>query len=155
ADLPASYRAAIVLCYLEGLTHEEAAGRLRCPVGTVRSRLARGRAILKDRFDCAGLGLAVGRSKTTNPLDQIPAQSVIAGQAIDSLAQTATRLAGGEPLSRVVSAPIANLVFGATQSMTISKLAMAASLLVFTGLAAWGAAGLAAQTPRNSSSEVT
>src|SRR5262245_54768530 len=42
-DLPASYRAAIVLCYLEGLTHAEAAGRLRCPVGTVRSRLARGR----------------------------------------------------------------------------------------------------------------
>ena len=50
-ELPPYYRAAIVLCYLEGLTHEEAAERLHCPVGTVRSRLARGRAILKERFE--------------------------------------------------------------------------------------------------------
>jgi RNA polymerase sigma-70 factor (ECF subfamily) len=61
----------------------------------------------------------------------------------------------GPMVPAIVSAPIVNLVFGATQSMTISKLAMAASLLVFTGLAAWGAASLAAQTPRSSGSEVT
>ncbi len=41
--LPDSFRAAIVLCHMQGLTHEEAARRLQCPVGTVRSRLARGR----------------------------------------------------------------------------------------------------------------
>jgi RNA polymerase sigma-70 factor (ECF subfamily) len=153
ADLPAGYRAAIVLCYLEGLTHEEAAGRLRCPVGTVRSRLARGRAILKDRFDRAGLGVAAGSPKTLNPLDRIPAPSIVVGQAVDSLARTAARFAGGEPLPRIVSAPIVNLVFGATQSMTISKLAMAASLLVFTGLAAWGVARPAAQSPASATSE--
>ena len=39
--LPRDLRAAVVLCYLEGLTHEQAAGRLGWPVGTVRSRLAR------------------------------------------------------------------------------------------------------------------
>ena len=53
--LPASFRAAIVSCYLEGLTHEEAAERLRCPVGTVRSRLARGRALLKVRLERLGI----------------------------------------------------------------------------------------------------
>src|SRR5262249_16302530 len=37
--LPEKYRAALVLCYLEGLTQEEAARRLGCPLGTVRSRL--------------------------------------------------------------------------------------------------------------------
>ena len=38
--LPERYRAALVLCYLEGLACEEAARRLGWPVGTVKSRLA-------------------------------------------------------------------------------------------------------------------
>ncbi len=42
--LPERFRAPIVLCYLEGLTHDEAAARLSWPVGTVRSRLFRARA---------------------------------------------------------------------------------------------------------------
>ena len=41
--LPAKYRAPIVLCYFEGLTHEEAALRLGWPVGTVKGRLVRAR----------------------------------------------------------------------------------------------------------------
>ena len=39
--LPERYRAPVVLCYLEGLTHEEAAIRLRLPASTVRVRLMR------------------------------------------------------------------------------------------------------------------
>jgi RNA polymerase sigma-70 factor (ECF subfamily) len=149
ARLPAYYRDPIVMCYLEGLTHEEAADRLRCPVGTVRSRLSRGRALLKERLDRADLGLAVSPGKTGDPIDRMP-QAVLATALVDRVARQATRFSGGEPLSRIVSAPIVNLVFGATQNMTLSKLAMAAALLVFTGLAAWGAAtSLAAQTPGN------
>ena len=49
--LPERYRVAIVLCYLEGLTHEQAAERLGCPVGTVRSRLAAGRERLPPPAD--------------------------------------------------------------------------------------------------------
>ena len=40
--LPERYRAAIVLCDLQGHTCEETARRLGCPVGTVGSRLSRG-----------------------------------------------------------------------------------------------------------------
>ena len=40
--LPERLRAPLVLCYLEGLTHDLAARQLDCPVGTLRSRLARG-----------------------------------------------------------------------------------------------------------------
>ena len=56
--IPASYRAALVACYLEGLTHEEAANRLRLPVGTIRSRLSRGREKLRERLVRRGLRLA-------------------------------------------------------------------------------------------------
>src|SRR5437667_146641 len=53
--LPEKYRAAVVLCYLEGLTNEEAARRLRCPVGTVKTRLLRARDRLRDRLARRGL----------------------------------------------------------------------------------------------------
>ncbi len=39
--LPDKYRDPVVLCYLEGKTHEEAARLMRCPLGTVKGRLAR------------------------------------------------------------------------------------------------------------------
>ena len=42
-DLPEAYRAAVLLVDVEELSYEEAAVALECPVGTVRSRLARGR----------------------------------------------------------------------------------------------------------------
>src|SRR4051794_30177035 len=44
--LPEKYRVPLVLCYLNERTHEQAAAELRWPVGTVRSRLARGRELL-------------------------------------------------------------------------------------------------------------
>ncbi len=52
--LPEKYRAPMILCYLRGRTHDQAAEELRCPVGTVRSRLARGRDLLKRRLTRRG-----------------------------------------------------------------------------------------------------
>ena len=57
--LPERYRSAVVLCYLEGLTHETAAERLGRPVGTVRSRLATARDRLRARLTRRGLAPAV------------------------------------------------------------------------------------------------
>ncbi len=45
--LPSRFRSVVVLCYLERLTVEQAAAWLRCPPGTVRSRMARARAKLR------------------------------------------------------------------------------------------------------------
>lgn len=45
-DLPEEYRAAVLLVDVEELTYEEAAAALECPVGTLRSRLHRGRKLL-------------------------------------------------------------------------------------------------------------
>ena len=60
ARLPEKFRRPIVLCYLEGMTHDEAATRLRCPVGTVRSRMASARSTLRDRLSRRGLALPAG-----------------------------------------------------------------------------------------------
>lgn len=56
-QLPDDYRRPIVLCYLDGLTHQEAARRLDWPVGTVKVRLVRGRRILRDRLNRRGVAL--------------------------------------------------------------------------------------------------
>jgi len=49
-SLPQVYREAVVLCDLEDASYEEAAGILDCPVGTVRSRISRGRGILAQKL---------------------------------------------------------------------------------------------------------
>jgi RNA polymerase sigma-70 factor (ECF subfamily) len=49
-SLPAPYREAVVLCDLENASYEDAAAALECPVGTVRSRLSRGRAMLGQKL---------------------------------------------------------------------------------------------------------
>lgn len=46
--LPVDYRAAVVLCDVVGLTYEEIATSLDVPVGTVRSRIHRGRSQLRE-----------------------------------------------------------------------------------------------------------
>jgi RNA polymerase sigma-70 factor (ECF subfamily) len=46
-SLPAEFRAAVVLCDIEGLTYEEIAATLGIKLGTVRSRIHRGRAQLR------------------------------------------------------------------------------------------------------------
>src|SRR5262249_62246231 len=53
--LPERYRRPILLCYFEGLTHEQAASELNWPVGTVRSRLARARDRLRTRLTRRGI----------------------------------------------------------------------------------------------------
>jgi len=50
ATLPENYREVVVLCELEEMGYEDAAAALECPVGTVRSRLHRARALLLEKL---------------------------------------------------------------------------------------------------------
>jgi RNA polymerase sigma factor (sigma-70 family) len=58
ARLPESYRPAVELCLVEGLTQPAAAGRLGVSEGVVRGRLARARALLRARLARKGLAPA-------------------------------------------------------------------------------------------------
>jgi hypothetical protein len=58
--LPEKYRTPLVLSYLQGLTNQEVAGQLGCPLGTVFTRLARGRDLLRSRLARRGQALGAG-----------------------------------------------------------------------------------------------
>src|SRR5439155_4774376 len=59
ARLPAAYRSPVVLCCLEGHSRDEAAQRLGWPLGIVKSRLERGRELLRHRLAQRGLAPSV------------------------------------------------------------------------------------------------
>jgi RNA polymerase sigma-70 factor (ECF subfamily) len=50
-DLPTEFREAVVMCELEEMSYEEAAQMTGCPIGTIRSRLHRGRALLLAKLE--------------------------------------------------------------------------------------------------------
>lgn len=53
--LPLEYRMAVHLCDVEGLSYHEAAEAMGVPIGTVRSRLFRGRAMIRTRLVASGV----------------------------------------------------------------------------------------------------
>ena len=58
--LPDKFRAPLVLCYLQGMTREEAAARLGWSAGAVKGMLERGRELLRSRLARRGVALSVG-----------------------------------------------------------------------------------------------
>ncbi|AIY19815.2 RNA polymerase sigma-70 factor [Pimelobacter simplex] len=65
ADLPPDFRAAVVLCDIEGLSYEEIAEILGAKLGTVRSRIHRGRALLRTAL--AHRAPTAGRTRFAGP----------------------------------------------------------------------------------------
>ena len=49
-SLPENFREVVVLCYLQEMNYADAAAVIECPIGTVRSRLARARALLTNKL---------------------------------------------------------------------------------------------------------
>jgi len=138
--LPAKYRGPIVLCYLNGLTHEEAAARLRCPVGTVRSRLAWARDRLRARLGRRGLAPAegmIGLALRPTAVPRALIESTVAG---------GIRLAAGKAAAAgAVSAGAVTLAEGVSRTMIATKLMVIGGLVVSVGLVAGGAGVLARQ----------
>lgn len=73
ALLPEKYRGPVVLCYLEGLTHEAAAARLGRPLGSVKGWLARARERLRNRLTLRGYAPALVASAVDQTIRNEPA----------------------------------------------------------------------------------
>jgi RNA polymerase sigma-70 factor, ECF subfamily len=69
--LPVSYREAVVLCDLQEMSYADAAEVLGCPVGTVRSRLHRARAMLAARLSALS-GSPVSYVMTEGAIHELP-----------------------------------------------------------------------------------
>ncbi|WZP01159.1 RNA polymerase sigma factor (plasmid) [Isosphaeraceae bacterium EP7] len=135
--LPERYRGPIVLCELEGHPLEHAAHSLGCPVGTIKSRLSRGRLILRDRLAGRGLdpskavGIAVGLGRVAVPAEMV---ANLARSAV--LVRAGLGLATGlVPAAAIESA---SLVLGSFSMITIKTILMAsvAAALIGVGAAA-------------------
>ncbi len=140
ARLPASLRSPVILCYLEGLTHDEAARRLRWPVGTVRSRLARARDVLRKRL--ASQGIMTDGAALTAAL----ARHVVSLELIESTVQASLGFAAKQATTAAVaSTSAATLARGVLHAMMISKIKILGLTSVLGILCLGGAHTLARQ----------
>ena len=118
-------RLPILLCALEGLSHEEAAQRLRWPLGTVKSRLVRGRRSLQSRLARRGLApavaLAAGLADTQAAATPVP---LVLAMATTKAAIRAN--AGAKAIGSNVSASIARLLESELRAMFTANLRLAA-----------------------------
>lgn len=143
--LPEHYREAVVLCYLEGLTYEEAASQLRWPVGTVKIRLSRARELLKGRFTRRGLVLPAGLAGAVLVRN---AAAAIPETLRMTTVQAAVRIAAGETATVVATAQVAALTEGVITTMFMSKLKAIAAALLISMIVVSGGGVLAQQAAR-------
>ena len=140
--LPAKFQTPLVLCYLEGLTQEEVARRLRWPIGTVRSRLARGREHLRRRLVVRGVAPAVAAIAVGSARD---AGAVTVPEALVQLTARAAAGAVGHPATvGAVSTAVATLTGEVLETMIWTKLKIGGAVLA-GGLLAAGAGVVAGQ----------
>jgi RNA polymerase sigma factor (sigma-70 family) len=134
--LPDRLRLPIVLCYLEGLTHAEAAHQLGWPVGTVESRLARGRERLKERLTARGATAMIPLLGPSGLPELSPAASPAAW--IEATARAATQFAAGDVAASIASANAAAMARGMIGSLGWHQARLAIGYVLAVAIVAGG-----------------
>jgi RNA polymerase sigma factor (sigma-70 family) len=132
ARLPAKYRAPVVLCHVEGLSHDEAARQLGWPVGSVKGRLSRARELLKGRLARRGLAPAAGAIAALAH----DARAAVPPALAASTVRAALAIAAGGPTAGVVSATAAALMEGVITTMSLTRIKVGVAALVALGAGA-------------------
>jgi RNA polymerase sigma factor (sigma-70 family) len=137
SGLPEKYRSPVVLCYLEGKTHEEAARQLQWPLGTVRGRVARARDLLRRRLARRGLAIPTGLVAAALTADTTLA--AVPPVLLKATVQAALLTAGKVTAAGVFSAQATALGEAILQEMFVGKLKTVLAVLLaltVTGTAA-------------------
>jgi RNA polymerase sigma factor (sigma-70 family) len=137
-SLPPKYRSAIVLCDLEGRSLQQAAAELGCPLGTVGTRLSRGRAMLARRL--SRNGAAISAAALALALSQTAAAASVPGTLLMSTTEGASLLTAGAPTAGVISANVTGLTQSVLKTLLLAKLKLATALVMIPLLV--GLAGL-------------
>jgi RNA polymerase sigma factor (sigma-70 family) len=150
--LPDKYRAALVLCDLEGKPRKEAARLLGVPEGTLSSRLATGRKLLAERL--ARHGLALTGAALAAALAENAARAGVSAALMGSTVKAAALGAVGPAVAQgVLSAQAAALTEGVMKTMLLIKLASLTALVLGLGVLTLGVGLVAvpADEPRDHS----
>jgi RNA polymerase sigma factor (sigma-70 family) len=129
--LPGPFRLPVVLCYFEGLTLEEAAQRLRCPAGTVRSRLAR--AYDKLRRGLTRRGVALSTAAVASVLASRTASACVSSALCETTARAAMNFPARRAAVAAASASAVAMAHDVLRSMLFRKLKLTVLTLVFVG----------------------
>ena len=130
--LPEKYRAPIVLCDLEGESHQAAAGRLGWPVGTLSGRLSRARALLARRMNRHGRVLTAGT--LTLALAREATSATVPLSLVESTARAAAQFAGGRAATGLISAHVMALAESVLTALVLSKVKVVVACLMMAGL---------------------
>ncbi len=139
ARLPERFRAPLVLCDLEGRSHEQAARHLGWPVGTVKSRQARGRERLRERLQRRGF--APNAEAIVAALLGHDQNAVLSPVLLDATTKAVVHYG---TVSKLIPGPAASLAHGVLRSMVINQWLKVASIVFAVGATISGA-GVVAQ----------